>query len=145
MVLVAIGLVLMVIQIARRKSNAWLLAANAISLGVVLYGCCFINTPRLVASYNVEHSSRSLRQRARSRSAIPLIRSVRRLLPALETYMKQIPALQTMIILQCRERDRLPCTAIETGGAGAFEHGAWSDIWLTIPTHRSDPPNGGKG
>jgi Domain of unknown function (DUF4173) len=33
--------------------NSWLVTANAATLA--LYGCCFINTPWLVASYNVEH------------------------------------------------------------------------------------------
>ena len=55
MALVAIGLVLILIQIVRRKSNAWLLSANAMALALVLYGCCFLNAPRLVATYNVEH------------------------------------------------------------------------------------------
>jgi len=56
MVLVAIGLVLMIIQIMLRKPNYWLLTTNAISLVLVLYATCFINLPLLVASYNVEHS-----------------------------------------------------------------------------------------
>jgi Domain of unknown function (DUF4173) len=55
MALVATGLALILIQIALRKSNSWLLSANAISLALVLYGCCFINAPWLVAYYNVEH------------------------------------------------------------------------------------------
>jgi hypothetical protein len=55
MALVATGLVLMFIQIVQRKSNSWLLAANAISLSLVLYTCCFLNAPWLVATYNVEH------------------------------------------------------------------------------------------
>jgi len=54
--LVAVGLVLMLIQIKLKKPNSWLISANAISLAMVLYGCCFISAPRLVASYNVEHS-----------------------------------------------------------------------------------------
>ena len=54
--LVAVGLVLMLIQIKLKKPNSWLITANAISLAMVLYGCCFISAPRLVASYNVEHS-----------------------------------------------------------------------------------------
>ena len=41
--LVAAGLVLMLIQIKLKKSNSWLISANAISLALVLYGCCFIN------------------------------------------------------------------------------------------------------
>jgi hypothetical protein len=99
MVLVAIGLLLMVIQIARRKSNAWLLAANAISLAVALYGCCFINTPRLVASYNIEHSY----QIAGTGPALDLeyLSSLGpQALPAMEAHQKQIPALQTMISKQ---------------------------------------------
>jgi hypothetical protein len=54
--LVVIGLLLILVQILRHKSNGWLLTANAISLALALYGCCFLNTPWLVASYNVEHS-----------------------------------------------------------------------------------------
>ena len=56
MLLVAVGLLLMLIQIKLKKPNSWLVTANAISLALVLYGCCFINAPRLVASYNVAHS-----------------------------------------------------------------------------------------
>lgn len=56
MLLVAAGLILMLIQIKLQKPNSWLITANAISLTLVLYACCFINAPRLVASYNVEHS-----------------------------------------------------------------------------------------
>jgi hypothetical protein len=55
MVLVATGLALILIEIALRKSNSWLLSANAVLLALVLYGCCFINAPWLVAYYNVEH------------------------------------------------------------------------------------------
>jgi hypothetical protein len=53
--LVAVGLLLILIQITRRKSNSWLLTTNAIALALVLYGCCFLNAPWLVATYNVEH------------------------------------------------------------------------------------------
>ena len=53
--LVAAGLALILVQILMRKPNAWLLTANAATLALVLYGCCFINMPWLVATYNVEH------------------------------------------------------------------------------------------
>jgi hypothetical protein len=53
--LVAAGLLLILIQIILRKPNSWLLAANAATLALVLYACCFINAPWLVATYNVEH------------------------------------------------------------------------------------------
>src|SRR6266481_3593109 len=55
MMLVAAGLLLMLIQMILKKPNSWLVAANAATLAQVLYGCCFINAPRVVASYNVEH------------------------------------------------------------------------------------------
>ena len=54
--LVAIGLLLILGQIVWRKSLYWLVSANAMMLAAVLYGCCFLNAPWLVASYNVEHS-----------------------------------------------------------------------------------------
>jgi hypothetical protein len=53
--LVAAGLLLMLVQIVWRKPVSWLVAANAATLALVLYGCCFINAPWLVASYNIEH------------------------------------------------------------------------------------------
>jgi hypothetical protein len=53
--LVAAGLLLILIQIILRKPNSWLLSANAATLALVLYACCFINAPWLVATYNVEH------------------------------------------------------------------------------------------
>jgi Domain of unknown function (DUF4173) len=54
--LVAAGLLLILSQIVWRKSIYWLISANAATLAVVLYGCCFINAPWLVATYNVGHS-----------------------------------------------------------------------------------------
>jgi hypothetical protein len=55
MALVAAGLLLILIQIILRKPNSWLLAANAATLALVLYACCFIDAPWLVTTYNVEH------------------------------------------------------------------------------------------
>jgi Domain of unknown function (DUF4153) len=55
MALVAAGLLLMLIQIMLKKPNSWLVTANAATLALVLYGCCFLNAPWVVASYNVEH------------------------------------------------------------------------------------------
>jgi Domain of unknown function (DUF4173) len=53
--LVAAGLLLILIQVILRKPNSWLLSANTATLALVLYACCFINAPWLVATYNVEH------------------------------------------------------------------------------------------
>jgi hypothetical protein len=53
--LVAVGLLLMVLQIWLKKPGSWLITANAAALALVLYGCCFLNAPWLIARYNVEH------------------------------------------------------------------------------------------
>jgi hypothetical protein len=55
MALVTVGLMLIVVQIVLRKSNIWLLDANALAAAATLYACCFINFPHIVASYNVAH------------------------------------------------------------------------------------------
>lgn len=55
MLLVAAGLVLIVLRMARGHSNAWLVSSNAHVLASVLYVCCFVNFPHVVASYNVNH------------------------------------------------------------------------------------------
>jgi hypothetical protein len=92
MVLVAIGLSLVLIQIMLKKLNSWLLAANAVSLALVLYTCCFVNAPRLVASYNVEHS----RENGGTGPNLDLqyLGGLGpQALPAIEAHIKEIPAL----------------------------------------------------
>ncbi|MCQ8782381.1 DUF4173 domain-containing protein [Aurantimonas sp. CSK15Z-1] len=54
--LVAAGLVLICLQIACRRSNRWLVAANLTVLGVVFAGSCFIDTNAMIARFNVKHS-----------------------------------------------------------------------------------------
>ena len=54
--LVAAGLLLILIQIMLRKPISWLVTANAATLALALYGCCFINAPRIIAAYNLAHS-----------------------------------------------------------------------------------------
>lgn len=55
--LVAVGLLLIVARIALDRSNTWLIGANLVSLAATLYVCCFLNFPRMIAIYNVEHSA----------------------------------------------------------------------------------------
>ena len=107
MMLVTAGLLLMLIQMILKKPNSWLVAANAATLALVLYGCCFINAPRLIASYNVEHSREAggpgpnldLRYLASLGSQA---------LPVLEAHMKEIPALWPIALdfRICLDRDR---------------------------------------
>jgi hypothetical protein len=103
MVLVAAGLVLMLIQIVLQKPNSWLIAANAISLALVLYGCCFINTPRLVASYNVEHS-REIGGTGPNLDLQYLGSLGPQAEPALRPHVKDMPELQS-VIYECRYRN----------------------------------------
>jgi hypothetical protein len=56
MLLVAAGLVLIIVRLAQRRSNGWLIVANLATLTLALYVCCFINFPLLVGNYNVDHS-----------------------------------------------------------------------------------------
>ncbi len=94
MLLVAAGLLLILIQIVWRKSLSWLVAANAVAL--VLYGCCFINAPRIIAAYNVSHC----REIGGSGPALDmnyLLSLGAEVLPALEPRLPQIPALQPTI------------------------------------------------
>ncbi len=54
--LVALGLVLILVQILWRRSRGWLIAANVLTLALTLYACCFVNFPHVIATYNVTHS-----------------------------------------------------------------------------------------
>jgi hypothetical protein len=89
--LVAVGLLLILIQIRRRKSNSWLLSTNAIALALVLYGSCFLNAPRLVAFYNVEHS-REVSGTGQSLDWRYLESLGPQALPALELHRGKLPA-----------------------------------------------------
>lgn len=56
MLLVAIGLVLILVQILTRRSVSWLVSANALALAVTLYGYSFVDTAVVIANYNIRHS-----------------------------------------------------------------------------------------
>jgi hypothetical protein len=55
MILVATGLTLIVVQILRAHSNAWLLEMNARALALALFGAALLNVPAIIANYNVAH------------------------------------------------------------------------------------------
>lgn len=54
--LVAVGLVLILLRIALRQSNGWLIATNCISLAVTLWACAWIDVSAVIARFNIEHS-----------------------------------------------------------------------------------------
>jgi hypothetical protein len=100
MALIAIGLVLILVQIELKKSNSWLLSANALSLALAIYGCCFINAPWLVASYNVEHSLEIAG--TGPKLDLQYLGSLGpQAEPALRPYLKEIPALES-VMSECR-------------------------------------------
>lgn len=53
--LVAAGLVWLIVRIVMNWSNSWLIDANLSTALVVLYACCFVNFPRVIAEYNIAH------------------------------------------------------------------------------------------
>jgi hypothetical protein len=94
--LVAAGLLLILVQIVKRKSISWLVTANAATLALVLYGCCFLNAPWLVAYYNVEHCREVVGTGPKLDSQY--LRSLgQEVLPALEPHLQQIPALKPIV------------------------------------------------
>lgn len=54
--LVAVGLVLILVRIVLRRSNAWLITSNLVALGLTLYAYSFVDVPALVAGFNIENS-----------------------------------------------------------------------------------------
>jgi hypothetical protein len=93
MLLVAAGLISMLLQMQLRKSNAWLFACNLATLTAVLYGCCFLNAPQLVASYNLAHS----REVSGAGPALDVnyIRSLGpQALPVIEVYLSKVEPLR---------------------------------------------------
>lgn len=55
MFLVGTGLLWITLRIANKKSGAWLINANALTLLTTLYLCGFVNFGGFIAQYNVEH------------------------------------------------------------------------------------------
>jgi hypothetical protein len=54
--LVAAGLVLILLRIVLKRTNAWLITMNLITLGTTIYVCGFLDFSAMIARFNVEHS-----------------------------------------------------------------------------------------
>ena len=61
MALVAVGLALILARIALRRTNTWLVGANALALAATLHLCAFVNFAGLIANYNLAHSTAARR------------------------------------------------------------------------------------
>jgi hypothetical protein len=147
--LVATGLALMLIQIIRRKSVSWLLSANAISLALTLYGCCFLNAPWLVAHYNVEHSW----QVTGSGPSLDLEYLVSlgspQILPPIEARLSKLPQLQPMNIQWCSLAHRInhyrDFPRPENWRAWSFRTWRLERYFANTPPERLNSPDGAKG
>ena len=126
--LVAAGLLLMLIQIMLKKPNSWLVTANAAALALVLYGCCFLNAPWVVASYNVDHC----REVGGSGPNLDL-KYLSRLDPkscrpsnlVCSKSRKSGPTLSDFGLIRISVHSGC---VLETGGHGASGHGVWNGI-----------------
>jgi Domain of unknown function (DUF4173) len=143
MVLVATGLALMFVQILLRKSNSWLVAANACALALVLYGCCFINAPRLVASYNLDHC----REVGGAGPVLDLnyLKSLgSQALPAVELHVNEIAALRP-IAAAYRLQHEQSSPAIKNWRAWGWRTWRLERYLANNPAMTPDVPDGGKG
>lgn len=91
MLLVALGLVLIIVQIVGRKSVNWLVSANAAALALALYAFCFVNTPAVIANYNFRHSQ-ELRGTGSRLDAAYLTSLGPQVIPAFDRYTPRIAA-----------------------------------------------------
>jgi hypothetical protein len=149
MALVAIGLVLILTQIVRGKSNAWLLSANAISLALVLYSCCFLNAPWLVAYYNVEHC----REVGGSGPNLDIVYLTSlgspQTLPPVEAHRTKFPAVWRLSLAYRTSPDRQYLSRPGNWRAWTFRTWRLERYFANTPLERLNPlndgPDNGKG
>jgi hypothetical protein len=142
--LVAAGLLLILIQIVMGKSNSWLINANAATLAVVLYGCCFINAPWLVATYNVEHC-REVGGTGPTLDLKYLASLGPQTLPPIEAHMKEFP--DTLLISLATRLDSNRDYLARPGNWRAWGFRAWrlERYFATYPPVWLNQSDSGKG
>jgi hypothetical protein len=142
--LVAIGLILILVQILRRKSNGWLLTANAISLAVVLYGCCFLNTPWLVATYDVEHS-REVSGKGQNLDWRYIRCLGPQVLPAVERHWEKFPMFWSTTTCPCLSNSREFFVPSKNWRDWSFRAWRLKQYFANNPFNSLTPPTGGHG
>jgi hypothetical protein len=145
MVLVATGLVLILLQIMRKKSNSWLLSANAVSLALVLYTCCFLNAPWLIASYNVAHC-RELGGTGPNLD-MKYLESLgsAQTLPPVEAHLSQFPGTLSLSVAYRASPDRNYLKLPGNWRAWDFRRWRLERYFANTPPERLNPSNGDKG
>lgn len=91
MLLVAIGLVLILVQILKRRGVGWLVSANALALALTLYGYSFVDTAVVIANYNIRHSF-EMRGQGKSLDIGYLFDLGPSVIPAIDRYAPRIVA-----------------------------------------------------
>ena len=142
--LVAAGLLLILIQIILRKPNSWLLSANAATLALVLYGCCFINAPQLIASYNIEHS-RELDGTGPYLDRHYLAGLGPLAIPAIESHIKEIPSLKPIALDLRKCWDQALARHPATWRTWSFRAWRLQRYLANNPNVPPIPPDGGQG
>lgn len=87
MALVAVGLVLILVRIARGRSNDWLVGANLAAAAVMLACSCFADLDAAIARFNVEHSREISGKAAASLDVLYLASLGTSALPAIDRYL----------------------------------------------------------
>ena len=103
MLLVGAGLVLIVARIVLDRSNAWLVAANLVSLILTLYLLSFVNFPRLIAEYNVQHS-REIAGSGAGLDTCYLIALGPQAIPAIDAYVAHLGPVRVPELVDARDR-----------------------------------------
>ncbi|WP_189046460.1 DUF4153 domain-containing protein [Aliidongia dinghuensis] len=138
MLLTATGLVLILVRMTLDRSNAWLVASNFAALTAVLYASSFIDFPGVIADYNVRHS----REMTRSGVSLDLDYLQRlgpRTLPALDGYIRQLPA--SAAAGACAVRNSLAASyAVEPTGWRSWSLNRWR-----LDRYLADAATGGAG
>jgi hypothetical protein len=142
---VATGLVLILLQIMRKKSNSWLLSANAVSLALVLYTCCFLNAPWLIASYNVAHC-RELGGTGPNLD-MKYLESLgsAQTLPPVEAHLSQFPGTLSLSVAYRASPDRNYLKLPGNWRAWDFRRWRLERYFANTPPERLNPSNGDKG
>lgn len=115
--LVAAGLVFILLRIALRRSNAWLISMNLMTLATVLYITACVDVYAFIARYNVENSM-DIGQQGAPLDLQYLGSLGPSVIPALDQYLASIPADRIERRLAFRIRERL-----------TFEFRERSDDW----------------
>lgn len=104
--LVAVGLLFILLRIALRRSNEWLISMNVATLLTVLYLCAFVDFSGFIARFNVENSA-EVSQLGTPLDLYYLNSLGPSAIPAIDIYVAKVPGHDWRHEMAKRMRDRL--------------------------------------